>query len=174
MSIRRAVPADAHRVSGLAIETFPLACPPGTTQENIDLFCQGKLSPQAFEGYLSDDRISIWVSESAGVIVGYVMSVGGEPEDAVIAHAVTQRPTVEISKIYVRESLHGGGVAPALMEVAQADALENGAHSVWLGVNQHNERANRFYERLGFLVVGERRFPVGDSLEEDFVREKVL
>jgi hypothetical protein len=26
----------------------------------------------------------------------------------------------------------------------------------------------------GFLVVGERRFQVGDSLEEDFVREKVL
>jgi diamine N-acetyltransferase len=174
MSIRRALPADAHRVSGLAIETFPLACLPGTTQENIDLFCQRKLSPQAFEGYLSDNRFSIWVSESGGVLAGYVMSVIGEPEDSVIAQAVTQRPTVEISKIYVRESLHGGGVAPALMEVAIEDAIENGAASVWLGVNQHNERANRFYERCGFLVVGERRFPVGDSLEEDFVREKVL
>lgn len=174
MSIRRAVPADAHRVSELARETFPLACPPGTTQENIDLFCERKLSLQAFEGYLSDDRITIWVSESSDVFGGYVMSVNGEPEDSVIAHAVTQRPTVEISKIYVRVSLQGSGVAQALMEVATADAIENGAASVWLGVNQHNERANRFYERSGFLVVGERRFQVGDSLEEDFVREKVL
>jgi ribosomal protein S18 acetylase RimI-like enzyme len=60
------------------------------------------------------------------------------------------------------------------MSVAVEDAKAVGAQSVWLGVNQHNERANRFYERNGFVVVGERKFQVGDSLEEDFVRELVL
>ena len=42
------------------------------------------------------------------------------------------------------------------------------------GVNQRNARANSFYERRGFRLVGERSFQVGDSLEEDFVREMVL
>ena len=168
------MPADAHRVSALAIETFPLACPPGTTRENIDLFCATKLSPDAFEAYLSDPQVSIWCALEADELVGYVMSVSGELEDPVIASAVLRWPTVEISKIYVRQSAHGSGIAQQLMDVAVEDAKARGAQSVWLGVNQQNARANSFYERSGFLVVGERSFQVGDSLEEDFVREMVL
>jgi len=174
MSISRALPADAHRVSALAIETFPLACPPGTTRENIDMFCSTKLSPQAFVAYLADSRIRVWCVRRGDELAGYVMSVSGEPDDPVIAEAVKARPTVEISKIYVRVSAHGAGVAQQLMNVAVEEAKAEGAQSVWLGVNQQNERANTFYERSGFLLVGERRFQVGDSLEEDFVREKVL
>jgi len=168
------VPAEAHRVSALAIETFPLACPPGTTRENIDLFCATQLSPEAFEAYLSDPRVSIWCALEADELVGYVMTVSGEPEDPVIASAVMSRPTVEISKIYLRESAHGSGIAQQLMDFVVADAKAHGAQSVWLGVNRRNARANSFYERRGFLVVGERRFQVGESLEEDFVREMVL
>ena len=103
-----------------------------------------------------------------------MMSVEGEPSEVDIAKAVTRRPTIEISKFYVRESSHGSGVASELMSVAVEDARTQGAQSVWLGVNKHNERANRFYERQGFVIVGERSFQVGESLEDDFVREKVL
>ena len=168
------MPADAHRVSALAIETFPLACPPGTTSANIDLFCATKLSPEAFEAYLADPRVRIWCAAAEDELVGYVMSVSGEPEDPVVASAVVRRPTAEISKIYVRQSAHGSGIAQQLMDVAVEDAKAHGARSVWLGVNQQNARANSFYERTGFLLVGERSFQVGDSLEEDFVREMVL
>ena len=168
------MPADAHCVSALAVQTFPLACPPGTTQQNIDLFCSTKLSPQSFEEYLRDSRIRIWVAVMGDELEGYVMTVSGEPDDPGIAQAVTKRPTVEISKIYVRAKAHGGGVAQELMDVAVDDARSQGARSVWLGVNQQNLRANSFYERNGFLVVGERRFEVGDCLEEDFVREKIF
>ena len=174
MSISRALPADAHRVSALAIATFALACPPGTAQENIDQLCATKLSPTSFEAYLADPRVRIWFASHGDELLGYVMSVSGEPDDLVIAKAVSARPTVEISKIYVRASAHGSGIAQQLMSVAVENARAEGAQSVWLGVNQQNERANTFYERNGFLVVGERRFQVGDSLEEDFVREKVL
>ena len=174
MSISRALPADAHRISALAIETFPLACPPGTTQENIDQFCNGQLSPASFEAYLPDPRIRIWFAGHGDELLGYVMSVSGESDDPVIAEAVSARPTVEISKIYVRASAQGSGIAQQLMSVAVENARAEGAQSVWLGVNQQNERANTFYKRNGFVLVGERRFQVGDSLEEDFVREKVL
>jgi len=168
------VPADAHRVSVLARKTFPLACPPGTTRENIELFCDTKLSAEAFEGYLADPQIRLWLATAEDEPAGYVMSVSGEPTNPVVAGAVTMRPTVEISKIYVLASAQGSGVAGQLMSVAVDDAREKSASSVWLGVNQHNERANRFYERQGFVIVGERSFQVGAGFEDDFVREKVL
>lgn len=107
-------------------------------------------------------------------LAGYVMTVSGEPDNPGIAQAVMKRPTVEISKIYVRAKAHGLGVAQELMDIAVDGARSEGALSVWLGVNQQNLRANSFYERNGLLVVGERSFEVGDSLEEDFVREKIF
>jgi ribosomal protein S18 acetylase RimI-like enzyme len=60
------------------------------------------------------------------------------------------------------------------LATAVADALNSGAASLWLGVGQDNIRANLFYEKSGFIVVGTRKFQVGDSFESDFVREKNL
>ena len=102
------------------------------------------------------------------------MAVHGEPTDPDIQAAVVVRPTAELSKIYVRESHHGTGVARGLMDIAITEAADSGAGSVWLGVNQQNIRANRFYEKQGFVFRGTRFFQVGDSTEADYVRERPL
>jgi ribosomal protein S18 acetylase RimI-like enzyme len=53
-------------------------------------------------------------------------------------------------------------------------ARSRGASGIWLGVNQENGRANRFYEKNGFARVGTKRFLVGENYEDDFVRELAL
>jgi tRNA (guanine37-N1)-methyltransferase len=53
-------------------------------------------------------------------------------------------------------------------------ARDLGAAGVWLGVNQHNARAQRFYAKSGFAVVGVKHFTVGSVLEDDFVMERQL
>jgi ribosomal protein S18 acetylase RimI-like enzyme len=174
VSIRRATPADAHALATVAGATFALACPPGTTEANIALFIETSLSEQSFEGYLASHVHRLWLAEEAGEPVGYAMAVHGEPPDPDIRAAVVVRPTAELSKIYVRESHHGTGVATALMELALTEAADSGAGSVWLGVNQQNIRANRFYEKQGFVLRGTRFFQVGDSTEADYVRELTL
>ena len=69
---------------------------------------------------------------------------------------------------------HGGGVASALVVAVVDSASRHDAASVWLGVNQHNARANRFYAKSGFETVGSKRFLVGDTYEDDWVRERPL
>ena len=174
VSIRRATPADAPALASVAAATFALACPPGTTEANIALFIETSLSEWSFEGYLASDAHRLWLAEEDGEPVGYAMSVHGEPTDPDIQNAVAVRPTVELSKIYVCESHHGTGVATALMDAAISEAAESRAGSVWLGVNQQNIRANRFYEKQGFVLRGTRFFQVGDSTEADYVRELPL
>jgi len=87
---------------------------------------------------------------------------------------VRSRPTAELSKIYVLPEHHRAGVAGELMSVTMRAAADGGARSVWLGVNQRNVRANRFYEKQGFRVVGTKHFRVGERLFEDFVRERLV
>jgi ribosomal protein S18 acetylase RimI-like enzyme len=158
----------------LARETFALACPPHTTAEAIELFISTVLSVESFGRYLSDPARALFIAEAEGQAVGYAMVVLGEPSDPDAAAAVTARPTAELSKIYVVEGNHGQGIAPALLDASIDFAREAGARTLWLGVNQENERANRFYAKSGFVQVGTKRFLVGDRYENDFVRERNL
>ncbi len=173
-AIRPATPDDAALLHRVAAETFPLACPPHTTADAIADFIARNLSERAFAGYLADRDRALFLAEVGGEAAGYTMVVFGEPDDPDVAATVTVRPTAELSKCYVRPGFHGEGVAPALVIATVAAARARGAVSLWLGVNQENGRANRFYEKQGFALVGTKHFLVGTRFEDDFVRERMI
>jgi ribosomal protein S18 acetylase RimI-like enzyme len=165
---------DAALLHDLAAETFALACPPGTSQASIDDFVNSTLSETSFAGYLADTSRDLLIVEVDGTPVGYTMLVDGEPTDPDVVAALSRRPTIELSKLYVLATSHGAGVGSALMAATVNAARQRGAAAVWLGVNELNKRANRFYEKHGFAIVGNKRFLLGGRYEDDFVRELVL
>jgi GNAT superfamily N-acetyltransferase len=71
--------------------------------------------------------------------------------------------------MYVLPDRHGAGASAALMATALAWAEDGGAASVWLGVNQRNERAQRFYAKHGFATAGTKTFRLGTRIENDYV-----
>jgi ribosomal protein S18 acetylase RimI-like enzyme len=191
VQIRPAGPADAAALAALAAVTFPLACPPSSTVEAISDFIARNLTRERFAEYLADpDRPLLvavaddaqdpaWRGELDGTegLVGWSMLVrteGGVPADADAATAVTERPAVELSKMYAHPAAHGQGVASELMRATLDVAARDGAPVVWLGVNQENARAIRFYEKHGFRIVGSKRFRLGDDWEQDHVLERAL
>ncbi|MDQ1531037.1 MAG: diamine N-acetyltransferase [Microbacteriaceae bacterium] len=176
MTIRIATPADAIALAEVGAVTFPLACPPGTPREAIDDVIAAALSEAAFARYLADPERLLLVDDPAdgGPLAGYTMLVLAEPGDPDVLRAVRIRPTCELSKCYVRPGHQGSGTASVLMEHSVAAARDRGAAGMWLGTNQANARAIRFYEKHGFVPVGERRFRLGDRLEHDFVLELAL
>jgi ribosomal protein S18 acetylase RimI-like enzyme len=174
LSIRPAGPEDAAVLHEVAAATFALASPPDTRPEDIDAFIASSLSAARFQEHLADPARMLFLATLDDAVVGYSMLVTGEPSDADAARAVVHRPTVELSKIYVRAEHHRSGVAAELMAASLRAAAVSGARSVWLGVNQRNERANRFYDKQGFRIVGTKRFLVGTRLFDDFVRERLV
>jgi len=178
ISIRFAERADAAALAELAAETFPLACPPLTTPEAIAAFIAEQFTVERVTASLEDaDRRLLVAEESDGRLVGYAMLIGGtgEPGDADAAAAVSARPAIELSKFYTRKAAHGSGaVAAPLMRATLDAAAASGAATTWLGVNQENTRAIRFYEKHGFAKVGTKRFRLGDRYEHDFVLEHPL
>ncbi|MCU1414229.1 MAG: GCN5-related N-acetyltransferase, partial [Microbacteriaceae bacterium] len=77
-------------------------------------------------------------------------------------------------KCYARAAHHGAGVSQALVAASVEAAAKRGAAGMWLGANLYNDRANRFYEKSGFTVVGRKTFMVGDEPQEDYTRERVF
>ncbi|MEO5919897.1 MAG: GNAT family N-acetyltransferase [Pseudolysinimonas sp.] len=174
VTVRRANASDAPELARVAGTTFPLACPPTTTEQAKADFIATSLSEDSFAGHLAEPDHILLLAEVGGTAAGYTMLVTGEPDDPDVAAVVAARPTVELSKMYVMPEQHGTGVAAALMDAALAAARDAGALSVWLGVNDQNVRANRFYEKSGFVIVGMKKFRLGDVDEDDYVRERAL
>jgi ribosomal protein S18 acetylase RimI-like enzyme len=152
---------DTAELAGVAAQTFPLACPPSTDPADVASFIDANLSAERFAEYLADPRRAILTAARSGRIIGYAM-------------LVREDDTAELNKIYVLPDHHGAGVARALMDVALATAERWGAHSVWLGVNQGNQRAQRFYAKSGFRINGTRTFQVGARREDDYVMVREL
>jgi ribosomal protein S18 acetylase RimI-like enzyme len=174
VTVDRAGLWDAEALSDVAAATFPLACPPGATAEDIDIFISEVLSDERFGEYLTDPTRTVLKAVADDGIVGYAMLHAGDPADPEVAKAVDLRPVIEISKMYVLPGHHGAGVSKALMNAALERAREEGFAGVWLGVNQENTRAQRFYIKHGFSRVGTKTFHVGNQLHHDFVMRLVF
>jgi ribosomal protein S18 acetylase RimI-like enzyme len=166
--------ADLPELADVAARTFPLACPPSVTSENIAAFIDENLSQARFRDYLADPDRAVLAARDDGRIVGYAMLIRGVPNDDDVQQAVTLRPAVELSKMYVLPDCHGAGVSAALMTAAVTEAGNLAAKSVWLGVNQHNQRAQRFYAKHGFSINGTKTFRLGAGVENDYVMVRPL
>jgi ribosomal protein S18 acetylase RimI-like enzyme len=157
--IRIAAADSVDELAAVAARTFPLACPPSVAPEDIAAFVEANLSELRFIEYLADPQRLILTAKQDDRIVGYAMLIrGGGGDDR-----------VELSKMYVLPAQHGSGVSTLLMDAALAAAADWDARCVWLGVNQKNERAQRFYRKSGFTVNGTRTFHVGAGIEHDYV-----
>ncbi|WP_407444286.1 GNAT family N-acetyltransferase [Rhodococcus sp. (in: high G+C Gram-positive bacteria)] len=176
---------DAETIAGVAATTFPLACPPGAGSQDIAAFVEATLSAENFSEYLTDPRRIVLKACVGDEIVGYLMAVDPASENSVdpasetsepyaVPDVVTARPAIEISKLYVLPGHHGAGVSAALMEAIVDRAVERRRAGLWLGVNQEDTRARRFYQKHGFEVVGTRTFVVGSQTHDDFLMQRVL
>ncbi|MEN0129416.1 MAG: GNAT family N-acetyltransferase [Brevundimonas sp.] len=176
--IRRALAADVEELARLAALTFPLACPPGSTAQDQQEFIDTVLSAERFAEYVSAPSRAVLVAViddgPEAALVGYTMLVEGEPADDDVRAALSLAPTIELSKCYVHPEHHGAGTAGALMQASLDEGRARDAAGMWLGVNQLNARAQRFYQRHGFAVVGVKHFQVGARLEDDYVLERAL
>ena len=179
ITIRRAVPADAAELHELAARTFGLATPPGTRQTDIDAFIGEHLARASFAAYLTDPARIVLLAEQDGTAVGYAMLITGPISDPELAATVRSAPNgaapaIELSKFYVAAESHGSGTAATLMAATLEAATATGAGVCWLGVNQRNERAAKFYAKHDFAIVGTKRFLVGDVWHDDHVRARPL
>ena len=172
--VTRAVQGDLTELADVAARTFPLACPPSVTPDNVAAFIAEHLSHDRFGDYVVDPDRVVLVARNGDRIVGYAMLIRGVLDDADVQSAVTLRPAVELSKMYVVPDDHGAGVSAALMASCIEQAVGQDFACVWLGVNQENQRAQRFYAKHGFTVGGTKTFRLGNHVENDYVMVRPL
>ncbi|MFI0709918.1 GNAT family N-acetyltransferase [Streptomyces inhibens] len=110
-------------------------------------------------------EVSDLVAERGGEVVGWACV--GPARDPDVAPGAGElpapRPTAgELLALYVTPGLIGTGIGRALLSAGTARARASGFHTLYLWVVRGNSRAQRFYERAGFVPDGaEEAYEVG-------------
>jgi ribosomal protein S18 acetylase RimI-like enzyme len=67
----------------------------------------------------------------------------------------------QLQKVYVLRELLDLGIGKVLLAAVLDDATRRGLGTIWLDVLKQNGRAIRFYERQGFLPLGDDTYTIG-------------
>jgi diamine N-acetyltransferase len=81
---------------------------------------------------------------------------------------------LELYRLYIAPSAKGSGLANTLMGIAIDWARSRHAGALYLGVYCDNARAQSFYRRHGFEIIGAYQFKVGNTLDDERIMELIL
>ena len=162
-SIRRASVSEVGTLAELGrdtfVETFGRLYPP----EDLSAFLQATYSAKAFGRFLGDPAQAVFIAEPEGRPVGYAHA-----GPCTLPHPQADRSHGELKRLYVRREAQNAGVGGQLLRAA-LDWLEAPGRPLWIGVWSQNLGAQRLYARHGFQKVGEYDFPVGRTLDHEFI-----
>jgi len=82
--------------------------------------------------------------------------------------------SLEVQRIYVCGRFQGMGLGRYLLNTALQMAAERGKQYVWLGAWENNEKALRFYHKMGFRPVGTHPFIMGNDRQTDYIMRRDL
>ncbi len=167
--IRSAGAADADLVTDLARRTFIESFGEYNTPENMDIFLHEQNTVERQKAEVGAEGRDFLVAYVDGEAVGYVSLRVGEPP-----RELQGEKAIEIVQLYSAKKMIGKGIGPALMQAALELAASKGYEWVWLGVWEHNHRAQAFYRKWGFEEFGNHVFFVGLDAQTDLWMRKRL
>jgi ribosomal protein S18 acetylase RimI-like enzyme len=167
--VRRAAIAEAGLLAELATKTFYNTYAAENKPEDLRAYAAVAFSTEKLRAELADARNIFLVAEVDGALVGYAQLLVGETPASVSGSV-----PVELARLYASQEWHGRGVGEALMRVCVEEALLAGYRTMWLGVWKPNIRAQAFYRKWDFAVVGERAFWPGSDILTDWIMERRL
>jgi ribosomal protein S18 acetylase RimI-like enzyme len=171
IKIRQATPDDAKPLTDLAYTTFwdAFAHHPKNAPDDLNHYMRQAFNLEQIAAELADANNIFLIAEIDDKPAGYAKIILGTTERGIEA----ERP-VELSRLYSHQEFLGQGVGQNLMDACFERAREENSDVMWLGVWEYNPRAQRFYEKNGFRVVGSHVFQLGEDSQTDLLMQREL
>ena len=168
-TIRSGKIEDAALLAELGARTFSETFADDNTPEDMAAYLAASFSLGQQSAELADPHCLFLIAEADGVAVGYAMLRSGSALDS-----VTGDEPIELVRLYVSREGFGTGIGAALMQACIAEAKQRGYKTLWLGVWEHNHRAQAFYRKWNFHEVGTHVFHLGEDLQTDILMQRSI
>ena len=171
INIREASVEDAKVLTDLAYTTFwdAFAHHPKNAPDDLHHYMRQAFNVEQITAELGEEKSIFLIAEIGGEPAGYAKIIIDAMEPGIAA----ERP-VELNRLYSHQQFLGKGIGQALMDACVVRAKEENRDVMWLGVWEYNPRAQRFYEKNGFRVVGSHVFQLGEDAQTDLLMQREI
>ncbi|MFW2829238.1 N-acetyltransferase family protein [Sphingomonas sp. ID0503] len=161
---RDATPADAVPLDAMAVASWMPTFGWSYEADDLNAYLAEAYGPTGeLTRHLADPAHRFRVATEGETIVGYAKL------SPIWLPGIDPACAAQLSQLYVAYSHHGTGIAGVLFDWTVENARAGGATALYLTVWENNPRAKRFYEKAGFVHVGDYDFPVGKKIDRDLI-----
>jgi GNAT superfamily N-acetyltransferase len=169
IEIRIARREEMPQLRKLAIDTSMETFAEFNTPENMAAFLNEAYSEAQIEKDWSEPGAILYLAWDDKRLVGFArVRRSREAADRLGEN------TIELHRLYVRADYQGKKVGSRLIQTVIDYATGERAEWLWLGVWEHNVKAQAFYSKWGFTRFSEHIFPMGDDPQTDWLLKKRL
>lgn len=155
MDMRSAGGGDIEGIRTVARRSWETDYPDILSRETIDETVEEWYSPERLEFAIESDGVHVIVASDDGVI-GF-------------AHAVSERETGTLLRLYVDPEHRGQGIGTGLLEATCDTLADEDCTRVEAMVLEGNEPGNAFYRDFGFEPERENETTIGGETHDEVV-----
>ena len=167
--VEQAIPEDVQKIALLHSESFQRAyLKEGDDEHNQQVISEATdfLSPERLQ--LRAELVETALNNPEVHFYHVAMRDDGQPIGLI--YGTKEEDVQEIQALYVDENYYGSGVGKALVEefIEWSDPTK----PIELGVHRENERAKKFYTKMGFEALNDQRHSYYEFLPETTMKRK--
>lgn len=167
LELRPVPPEDLERFRRISVKTFTEAFAPVNTEANMNAYVSAAFNSEKLALELRNPDSRLYYCFFGEEPVGYIkLNFAPAQSD------LNDPRSLELERIYVLREHQNKKAGMFMMEKAVEFARQNQLDYIWLGVWDQNHNAIRFYERNGFVRVGEHTFMLGDEKQTDVIMQR--
>jgi diamine N-acetyltransferase len=167
VTIRELTVGDVPELRALAIKIFRDTFTPLNTPEAMEGFIAKDYTVESFEKEFTEADAKCFFICDGDKPIGYLRLRKNSEVSHILGHN-----HIEIQRLYIDHAYHGLKAGDKLMQLAISIAKENDHEWIWLGVWEHNPRAQRFYQKWGFERFSEHDFYMGEERQTDWLMKR--
>lgn len=157
-------PALMQIISELSVKTFYETYALFNTADNMQDYTSTYFSPESLlEEFITPNHY-LFLVYANDEVAGYF-----KIQNNYIETAGKDLKQLELQRLYILKKFQQQKLGFYCMKYCIEEASMNDFDVLWLGVWKKNEKAIRFYKKMGFETFGEQSFSLGDDVQDDFL-----
>ncbi|SMG44067.1 GNAT family N-acetyltransferase [Arenibacter troitsensis] len=155
---------DLEVLINLGRRTFIEAFEKDNKPEDFKIYLDSAFREETLYKELQDINSAYYFIYMGSSLVGYIKLNENEAQSD-----INDINSIELERIYVLAEFQGHGIGEwVLRQVISIAKVKNRSY-VWLGVWEHNPKAIKFYQRLGFYNFGTHPYFIGNDEQTDWL-----
>ena len=161
--------SDLNKIIEIGRKTYYDTFYQFNTKETMKLYLDEAFSVEKISGEINNPKSFFYFLYDEELLSGY-MKVNLYPAQS----DINDPEALELERIYVIKDFKGRGYGKFMIENTVSLADKYGCRKVWLGVWERNNPAISFYKKMGFEIVGNHKFRMGEEMQTDLVMQKLI